>query len=183
MRTVIAAPSPELDAWIARRRAMRQDLHDEVWHGEYHMAPAANFWHSIVAGHLTVVLTGAASRCGLFVSTGFNLGRHKDDVRVPDLGVHRSLPNIVWVPTAAMVVEVVSPGDESWSTFDHYATHGVDEVLIADPEQRTLDLFVLTGGRYEPRDHSGVLDVAVAELHAAIGWPGPPAPPPPASSA
>jgi Uma2 family endonuclease len=75
-----------------------------------------------------------------------------------------------------MVVEVVSPDDESWLKFDHDAEHGVDEVLIADPQCRMLDLFVPADGGYERRDHSAVLDVAVAELHAAIDWPGPPAP-------
>jgi hypothetical protein len=49
-------------------------------------------------------------------------------------------------------------------------------VLIADPQCRMLDLFVPADGGYERRDHSAVLDVAVAELHAAIDWPGPPAP-------
>lgn len=176
MRTVIVGENPELDAWIARRRAMGQDLHDEVWHGEYHMAPAAHFWHSIVAGQLAVVLDGPAARRGLFISTEFNLGRDQDNLRVPDLGVHRSLPDLVWVPTAAMVVEVVSPDDESWLKFDHYASHRVEEVLIADPQRRTLDLFVLAGDGYEPRDHSDVLDADVAELHAAINWPGPAAP-------
>jgi Uma2 family endonuclease len=71
-----------------------------------------------------------------------------------------------------MVVEVVSPDDESWLKFDHYAAHGVDEVLIADPWDRTLHLFALVDGRYEGADRSGLLDVAVTELHGAIAWPG-----------
>ncbi len=71
-----------------------------------------------------------------------------------------------------MVVEVVSPHDESWLKFDHYAAHDVDEVLIADPQDSTLHLFVLTAGTYQPADASPLLGVTVAELHAAIEWPG-----------
>ena len=42
MRTVVLGPRPpELDALIARRRSLGLDTHDEVWKGEYHMAPAA----------------------------------------------------------------------------------------------------------------------------------------------
>ena len=71
-----------------------------------------------------------------------------------------------------MVVEVVSPHDESWLKFDHYAAHGVDEVLIADPQDSTLHLFVLVDGAYQPAERSDLLDVTVADLHAAIEWPG-----------
>ena len=56
-----------------------------------------------------------------------------------------------------MVVEVVSPHDESWLKFDHYAAHGVDEVLIADPQDSTLHLFVLVDGSYQPADASQLL--------------------------
>jgi Uma2 family endonuclease len=173
MRTVVLGDNhPELTEWIARRRAMRQDLHDEVWHGEYHMAAAPNFFHSVVAAELARALDRLAPPRGLVVGTAFNLGLDKDNFRVPDLGIHRELLDAVWVPTAAMVVEVVSPDDESWLKFDHYAARGVDEVLIADPRDRMLHLFVLVDGRYEPTDRSSLLDVAVAELHQAIAWPG-----------
>ena len=172
MRTVIVGDSPELDAWIARRRALDQDRLDEVWDGEYHMAAAPTRWHSIVGGELAAVLRGVARTRGLVVGTEFNLGSGKHDFRVPDLGVHRNASNDLWLSTAAMVVEIVSPGDESWLKFDHYAAHGVEEVLIADPYDSTLHLFVLVDGSYQPTQRSDLLDVTVAELHAAIEWPG-----------
>ena len=78
---------------------------------------------------------------------------------------------MLWNPTAAMVVEVVSPHDESWLKFDHYAAHGVDEVLIADPQDSTLHLFVLVDGGYQPADVSALLGFTVPELHASIEWP------------
>jgi Uma2 family endonuclease len=172
MRTVVMGKLPsELDAWIARRRALGHDRFDEVWNGDYHMAPAPHQWHSYLAMEIGRVLHRLADPLGLLVLDAFNLGV-PDNFRVPDLGLVRSLHDEVWVPTAAMVVEVVSPDDESWLKSDHYAAHGVDEVLIADPWERTLHLFVLVDGRYEPRDRSSLLDVAVGELHQAIAWPG-----------
>jgi hypothetical protein len=75
---------------------------------------------------------------GLVVGVAFNLGYDHQNVREPDLGVHREVLDELWVPTAAMVVDVVSPDDESWLEFDHFAAHGVDEVLIADPRARPV---------------------------------------------
>ena len=177
MRTVVLGEHSELSAMIARRRAMGQDLHDEVWHGEYHMAPSTHGWHGRVESELAGVLRPLVRRVGLVHSGPVNVGV-LGNFRVPDAVLHRRGYDLdeVWFDTVAMAIEVVSPGDESWLKFDHYAEHGVDEVLIADPRGRTLDLFVLADGGYERRDRSDVLDVAVAELHAAIDWPGPPAP-------
>jgi Uma2 family endonuclease len=173
MRTVVLGDNhPELTEWIARRRAYGQDLYDEVWDGEYHVAAAPNFFHSIVAGEFARVLGNLADRCGFLLGTAFNLGPGEHNFRVPDLGIHRAVADEFWLPTTAMVVEVLSPDDESWLKFDHYAAHGVDEVLIADPQERTLNLFVLADGRYQPAERSSLLDVSVAELHEAITWPG-----------
>jgi Uma2 family endonuclease len=172
MRTVVMGKLPsELDAWIARRRALGHDRFDEVWNGDIHMAPAPHQWHSYLAMEIGRVLYRLADPLGLLVLDAFTVGA-RDDFRVPDLGLVWSLHDDVWVPTAAMVVEVVSPDDESWLKFDHYAAHGVDEVLIADPQERTLHLFVLVDVRYESTERSSLLDVTVAELHQAIAWPG-----------
>jgi Uma2 family endonuclease len=173
MRTVVLGRRPaELEALIARRRALGQDRHDEVWGGEYHMAPASHGYHGVLIAQLAMVLGRPAAPRGLVVGTEFNLGNDEHNFRVPDLGLHRGSLDAVWFDTAAMVVEVVSPDDESWLKFDHYAAHGVDEVLIADPRERTLHLFVLGDGRYESAHCSALLDVELADLHAAIDWPG-----------
>jgi hypothetical protein len=47
VRTVVLGPRPpELEAVLERRRALGQDLYDEVWAGEYHMAPAPSHRHA-----------------------------------------------------------------------------------------------------------------------------------------
>ncbi len=44
----------------------------------------------------------------------------------------------MFVATAAMVVEVVSPGDETLEKLAFYASRGVEEVVVADPARGSL---------------------------------------------
>lgn len=172
MKTVVVGPRPpELDDVIARRHALGQDRYDEVWDGDYHMAPAPHQWHGYLVSQLLDAFREPADRAGLVRLDAFNLGT-ADDYRVPDIGLLRALGAGSFVPAAALVVEVVSPADESWDKFDFYASRGVDEVLIADPTMRTLALFQLDRGGYGAVERSAVLGVTVAELDAALRWPG-----------
>jgi hypothetical protein len=93
MRTIVVGDRPPLLAQlIAERAAKGQDLFDEVWNGEYHMR----------------------------VPLGpFNLGA-LNDYRVPDAGYVTQVPTDTFVATAAVVVEIVSPGDETFEKFDFY---------------------------------------------------------------
>ena len=69
----------------------------------------------------------------------FNLGE-ADNYRVPDGGlIHVDVVGTTYVPTASLVIEVLSPGDESRLKFGHYAAHGVGEVLLADPHTRSVE--------------------------------------------
>jgi Uma2 family endonuclease len=170
MRTIVLGPrTADLDALIARRHALGHDRFDEVWEGEYHMAPAPHSRHGLAVMSIGYALHAAAQRAGLMITDAFNLGE-PDDYRVPDLGLLRAAGD-VFLPTAAMAVEVVSPDDESWLKFDHYAVHGVDEVLIADPADRSIAIFCLVEGAYERTDHSALLDLTAAVLVATIDWP------------
>ena len=171
MKTVVLGPRPpELEAIVARRHALGQDRFDEVWEGNYHMAPTLHLWHAYLGGKLAVILQSHAARAGLHYTGAFNLGE-PDNYRVPDAGLHRSLPNVAFVPTAAMVIEIVSPGDESWEKFDHFAAHGVAEVLIVDPVEATIAIFVRRGDAYERADSSELLRVSAAQLQESITWP------------
>ena len=125
---------------------------------------------SLREGVVLHVLRGHFGYEGLVGTSEFNLGE-PDDYRVPDGGYHRSLPSEVFVPTAAIVVEVLSPGDETWLKFDFYARHGVDEICIADPRAREIRWFRLAGDGYEEIDDSDLLGVSAADLVAAIDWP------------
>lgn len=165
-------PRPaELQGLIERRHALGIDLFDEVWEGSYHLAPAPNAAHGYIDDVLAVLLHPYALAAGLTGTGPFNLGR-KDDYRVPDRGYHRGLPRGTWVPTADIVVEVVSPDDETFEKFAFYAEHDVDEIIVADPSAKTLALWRRTSGAgYEEAQASALLDVTAAVLAAAIPWP------------
>jgi hypothetical protein len=171
VKTVVLGPPPgELAALIERRQRQALDMFDEMWKGSYHMAPALHPSHGCVANELTVLLAPCASRVGLVGTGPFNLGSAAD-FRVPDGGFHRSLPTTVWVSTAAVVVEIVSPDDETYDKFAFYAQHGVDELLVADPATRRVRCWGLEGERYVETASSELLEVTVDELTYAIPWP------------
>lgn len=69
------------------------------------------------------------------------------------------------------MLEIVSPGDQSWEKLSFYAAHRVDEVLIVDPEKRSVHWFALDAGEYRPVRGSGLIDAGVDGLRAAIDWP------------
>lgn len=171
MATVVLGPRPpELEAVLERRRALGQDRHDEVWEGSYVMAPYAHSDHGILQAQLALVLAPRAAALGLVASVGFNLG-HADDFRVPDGGLTRGRPRTLYVPTAELVVEVLSPDDQTYAKLDFYTARGVRELLVVDGETRTVRCFALQDGQVEvPR--SAVLDVGTTELQDAIDWPG-----------
>jgi Uma2 family endonuclease len=78
----------------------------------------------------------------------------------------------VYLPTAALVVEIVSPGDDAWEKLEFYAAHRVDELLIVDPEKRQVDWLALTPGvKYAPVERSGLIGPAAAELAEQLDWP------------
>ncbi|CAN5766317.1 MAG: Uma2 family endonuclease [Iamia sp.] len=174
MRTVVLGPVPRpLAEEIERRRATGADLYDEIWEGEYHMAPAPHPIHGRLDSQLTVLLWPLAEQAGLVMTSPFNLGE-PDDYRVPDRGLLRGAVDETWVPTAALVIEVVSPDDESWEKLDFYARRGVEEVVVVDPSVRSVAWMALVGGAYQPVDHSAVLAVDVDEVARRIEWPSNP---------
>jgi Uma2 family endonuclease len=152
MATLVRDPQPaEFEALLERRRRLGQDLLDEVWEGVYHVSPAPHSRHANVQQQLAVLLDALARKAGLLPRVGiFNLGG-PEDYRVPDGGLLRLASDAVYLPTAALVIEIVSPGDKSWEKLDFYASHDVDELLIVDPELRKVDWLVLRHGAYAQR--------------------------------
>ena len=84
---------------------------------------------------------------------------------------HRPGAAGTWHPTAALVIEIVSPGDESWDKLPFYAAHHVDEVLILDPEEHAVHWLGLTGDEYRPIERSTLIDLGQSDLAGQIDWP------------
>ncbi|MDQ6805505.1 MAG: Uma2 family endonuclease [Actinomycetota bacterium] len=173
MRTLILDPrSAGLDELLERRRLSGLDRLDEVWEGVLHMIPAPSFEHARITQQLAELLGPLASSAGLMAAMGeFNLGESEHDFRVPDGGLHRSGAAGVWLATAALVVEIVSPGDETWEKLPFYAAHNVDEVLIVDGAERKVDWLALEQGEYRPVERSALIDLGAIELAERIDWP------------
>lgn len=175
MPTLVLDPAPvELEALLERRRRLGLDHRDEMWEGVLHMNPAPHGRHQRIGQQLAEALAGPARAAGLLPAMGeFNLGV-QDDYRVPDGAVHRPGPDRLYYDTAALVIEIVSPDDESWKKLPFYAAHNVDEVLLVDPQKRTVDWLGLDNGEYRPIARSGLIELGAKELAARIDWPAPP---------
>jgi hypothetical protein len=157
---------------MERRRVSGLDRLDEVWEGVLHMVPAPNDAHADIAQQLAVLLDAPARTAGLFPTMHeFNLGDSIHDYRVPDGGLHRARRWGTWEHTAPLVVEIPSPGDETWQKLPFYAAHEVDEVLIVDPSDHTVHWLGRDGGEYRPIERSGVIDLGPNELAEQIDWP------------
>jgi Uma2 family endonuclease len=173
MSTLVLDPAtPELEALKERRRRSGLDRLDEVWEGVLHMVAAPHGRHAKIAQQLAELLGPLARDAGLDPTMHeFNLGGSEQDFRVPDGGLHREFSDRVWYPTAALVVEIVSPEDETWQKLPFYAAHGVDEVLIVDPEKRSVHWLARAGEEYREVERSGLIELSAAGLAERIDWP------------
>jgi len=171
MRTIVLGEQPaSLQSWLEQRRALGQDKFDEVWEGEYHVAPEAHGRHGDVDDQLASLLRPRARGVGLWPSGPLNLGA-ENDYRVPDRAYRRDRTSEVWNPTASIVVEILSPGDESYAKFGFYHRLGVEEVLIVDPLRRVVEWYRRGEEGFERAGASQLLSVTEAELTAEIDWP------------
>jgi Uma2 family endonuclease len=177
---VLDPPTAGLEELLERRRRSGLDRLDEVWDGVLHMVPAPSHGHASIEAQLIMILGPAARAAGLEAIGQSNLGEGEHNFRVPDGALHRPGAHGTWHSTAALLIEVVSPDDETWEKLPFYADHDVDEVLIVDPAKRSIDWLALDGGEYRPVERSGLIDLGPRELGELIEWPTPP--PAPAAS-
>jgi Uma2 family endonuclease len=71
----------------------------------------------------------------------------------------------------AIVIEVLSPHDETWEKQEFYAVHGVDEILIVAPAEHSATWLVLRDGRYVESGRSALLGADSRGLADRITWP------------
>ena len=170
MTTVIHGENLEIDALIARRRALGQDGHDEVWEGVYHVVPHASMRHARVQAELMRVLASRMEDPECYVTQEFNLGE-SGNYRVPDLGVHAHDVTDLYVPTALAVVEVLSANDATYDKFGFYHAHQIAEIMVVDPLQRRIDCWRRAVVGYDESDTFACAGISAAELTKLIRWP------------
>lgn len=175
--TLVLDPQPaEIEELLARRRELGTDRWDEVWEGVLHMIPPPSHKHQLLASRLHRLLGALGDEAGLELTAEVGVGSDEHDYRAPDLALHRPADvQPQWHHTAALVVEIVSPNDKTWEKLGFYAAHGVDELLIVDPERRTVHWFGLTEGEYRLLVRSGLIELGPDELAVQIEWPERPA--------
>ena len=157
------------DRLIEERRRRGADRYDEVWEGMYvmHAYPADE--HQKVVNRLSVALTYIIEDAGIGeVRPGVNLASDasdwQHDYRCPDVVVFLHGSSAVchgafWTGAPALVVEIVSPDDQTREKIDFYAKVGTRELLIVDRDPWRLEL--------RRHDGRGLPVAAVGEINGA----------------
>jgi len=157
MYAVMARPLPGL---AEMRRESGADRWDEVWDGVLHMTPGPNRDHSVFQGDLYRYLRDHWAEKGVRrVFLDLNISPPGTEpwtknYRQPDLilltadrfGIDK---NEYFEGGPTVVVELRSPGDESYAKLPFYASLGIPEVWIIDRDSRAPSLFVLSGSDYQ----------------------------------
>lgn len=171
---------------LEERRRAGADRWDEVWDGVLHMVPLPSGTHQRFGGQLYHVLDALAREKGLVGSyeTGLFRPGTDDDYRVPDQVYAR--PDLLSERgvdgPAELVVEIRSPGDETYDKLGFYADLGVGEVLVVHPSEGRAEVFSLRGGRHVPVEADARGETAVESLgvrlstvdgpRLRLAWPG-----------
>ena len=157
------------EAFIAERQRLGHDRHDEVWDGVYHVAPLAHPRHGRLETEIALALAPRAKAAGLIWSGGFNLGE-PHNYRGPDAGAYRELTDEVYLATATIVVEVLSPRDETFKKFDFYFGRGVEEFFVVDPLTKRCRVWLRGDDAFVEADASALLEVSMSRLDVEITW-------------
>jgi Uma2 family endonuclease len=158
---------------IEERRRLGLDGLDEMWEGVLHMVPPPSQEHQRVEGRLFRALSAIAETRGLEAYTNFGVfGAAEQSYRVPDVvvaaAIHTSKRGVEG--RAELVVEILSPNDESYDKLPFYAARGIPEVWIVDPVTRVAEVYALRDGRYVlvPSAGDGSVDAPVLALQISL---------------
>jgi len=136
------------------------------------MMPAPSLAHRLIDRQLAKLLDPLAEAAGLLEGGELNLGT-KEDFREPDRAMWRPEESADWHQTVSLAVEIVSPGDATWEKLPFYAAHHVDELMIVDPQKRSVDWLALEHAEYRPVERSGLIEFGPRELAERLDWPAP----------
>jgi Uma2 family endonuclease len=152
MRAIIPQVPEDI---LALRTRTGADRWDEMWKGVLHMPPMPNREHQNLEFALEAYLRMHwAPSCGGRVYHQINVAARAgcpNDYRIPDLvlltperfAIDR---NEYFEGGPDVVVEIRSPGDESYEKLEFYAQIGVNELWIIDRDTRVPEIHALVGG-------------------------------------
>jgi Uma2 family endonuclease len=184
MIPMAAVPVPVTEREIDDRRRLGIDKHDECWAGEWHLVNPPKLWHDDLNVDLFLALVPRAQALGLRPHNGpVGLFAADNDWRVPDQIYFRPEDaREEGVVSAELVVEIRSPGDDSYKKMSFYASRGVSELMIIHQDRR-FELYWQNGQGHLvpvwPDDdgvvRSGVLGVAFTTVEGPklrVEWDG-----------
>jgi Uma2 family endonuclease len=141
------------ESLLEPRRRLDIDRQDERWDGEWHFVNPPKLWHPRLNSDMFFVLTPLARSAGLvgYCEAAGIFADLETDWRVPDQVYARPDQEIEEGLTGAeMVVEVRSPGDESYAKLPFYAARGITEAMIVHRDRRFEFFRLGREGTYEP---------------------------------
>jgi Uma2 family endonuclease len=161
MRAVIADLPKH---WLEERRRSGAHRFDEMWDGVLHIPPARTTSQQALKCDLAIYLHAHwAKPRGCRVNQEVNLTTPEDEAqwtlnyRIPDLVLLDSArfgidKDEYMVGAPLVVVEICSPGDETYDKFPFYAGLGVPEVWVVHRDIRVPEVHVLgPGPAYRPQ--------------------------------
>lgn len=187
MQVFVRAPDPQLLEWLEERRRLGLDKRDEVWNGVLHVVPPASTHHQRFERDLEITLLPIATALGLDVihEVGvFDRVGNWKNFRAPDVVV--AAPAFISdrgiEARAEIVIEVLSPDDDSRKKFDFYAGCGIPELWLVHPITRAIEVYVLGAGAYaeQPVAADGTIEAprlglqlrVVTGPRLQLGWAG-----------
>lgn len=149
-RAVLWQIPPDFEAWLRR---VGLDERTEVWDGVLHVGPWPTGRHQALGGDLYLWLRTHWAACQhgrVFYERNVarpGLPDWRDDFRGPDLVLvkpdrYRLDLDTHFEGGPDVVVEIHTPGDESYEKLPFYFAVGVDEVWIIHRDTRVPQLFV-----------------------------------------
>ncbi len=136
---------------LERRRSWGADRHDEVWRGVLHLDRLRA--HADLAQQLGELLSPPARAAGMTVAIGeCNFGQAEHE--------GHELDGALRLTSAELVVEIVTPDENSWEKLPFYAAHQVNELVVVDPAERKVFWLVLDEpGGYQFVERSGLINL------------------------
>ena len=148
------------DEELAWRKRTGVDRWDEVWDGVWYMTPAPTFEHQRMVDALIRFLGPLVeSRMRGLVVSGINVLQHAEgwkNYRIPDLTFvatgreHILCEDGVRAAGPDAVIEIRSPGDDTYEKLPFYAAIGTREVLVIDRDTKVTEIRRLVPGGLIP---------------------------------
>ncbi len=160
--------------FLEERRRLGIDVRDEMWEGVLHVVPQPLPRHQVLGADLINALRPAVDAADLVLTYETSLYRPDEtdaNYRVPDLMVfgREHVGGRGIEGPAELVVEIRSPGDETYDKLPFYARMGCRQVLVIDRDTLAVELFEGT----EPVEpgHKGFSITALGVTIEAIDGP------------